>query len=300
MTEPSDLRLELADGRTLGYRVYGDPAGAPMLFLHGTPGSRLKFSIGHEAGKALGLAIVAPDRWGYGLTDPPAQPSLSLFADDMLALARHLHLEHLAVGGVSGGGPYAAAVASRLGRRLTALALISPVGPIADAALAASLPPLHRFCFTVLPHRPRAVAVAFRAFRWSLVRMPRVAGQLTTWRSAWSDKVLIAQPDVAGRLLGSFLEGLRPGTAGPIIDLQIFSRPWNVDLAAIAGPTRLWFGTADTNVPLPAVRALADRIDRCTVTELPGEGHLWISTHYDEVLAWIAAYQRAHAESARP
>ena len=30
-----DHRLRLADGRTLGYRVYGDPAGEPVLFLHG-------------------------------------------------------------------------------------------------------------------------------------------------------------------------------------------------------------------------------------------------------------------------
>ena len=45
--------------------------GTPLLFLHGTPGSRLKFVIGHEAGKQLGLALVAPDRWGYGLSDVP-------------------------------------------------------------------------------------------------------------------------------------------------------------------------------------------------------------------------------------
>ncbi len=67
----ADQVLELGDGRALGFKVYGDPAGAPLLFLHGTPGSRLKFAIGHDAGKELGLAIVAPDRWGYGLSDLP-------------------------------------------------------------------------------------------------------------------------------------------------------------------------------------------------------------------------------------
>jgi hypothetical protein len=50
-----DERLRLPDGRGLGFRVYGDPRGLPVLFLHGTPGSRLKFSIADEAGKALGL-----------------------------------------------------------------------------------------------------------------------------------------------------------------------------------------------------------------------------------------------------
>src|SRR5262245_1618960 len=84
--EIKDQRLRLPDGRRLGLRIYGDPRGLPILFLHGTPGSRLKFSIAHEGGKRLGLAIIAPDRWGYGLTEAPGKPSLRIYADDMAAL----------------------------------------------------------------------------------------------------------------------------------------------------------------------------------------------------------------------
>lgn len=289
-----DQRLQLPDGRTLGFRVYGDPAGMPVLFLHGTPGSRLKFSIAHEAGKTLRLAVVAPDRWGYGLTDAPPLPSLPAFATDMAALMDELGHVRFAVGGISGGGPYAAAVAACLRPRVTALALVSPVGPIADAALGPSLPLLHRFCFTVLPGRPRAVSAAFRVFRWSLAHAPRLAGHLTTWRAAWTDKRLIGRPEVARRILGSFLEGLRPGTAGPNIDLSIFSRPWGVDLTAIAVPARVWIGSADSNVPVAAVRALAQRIPHCVTTELPNEGHLWVSVHHADVLEWVASVVRAN------
>ena len=110
----ADQVLELGDGRALGFKVYGDPAGAPLLFLHGTPGSRLKFAIGHDAGKELGLAIVAPDRWGYGLSDLPDAPSLPAFAADMAALMDHLGHAQFAVGGISGGSPYAASVAAGL------------------------------------------------------------------------------------------------------------------------------------------------------------------------------------------
>lgn len=295
MSPDADRTLVLPDGRTLGYRVWGDPRGAQLLFLHGTPGSRLKFSIAHETGRELGLSIVAPDRWGYGLTDAPAAPSLAAFAADMAALMDAQGQRRFAVGGISGGGPYAAAVAACLPDRVTALALISPVGPIADAGLGRSLPPIHRLCFTVLPGRPRIVGAAMRAFRWSLARAPRLAGQLTTWRAAWTDKALIARPEVAQRLLSSFLEGLRPGTDGPVVDLGIFSRPWGVDLAAISAPTRLWVGMRDTNVPLTAVRALAERIPACDLVELEGEGHLWVSVNYPEVLRWAASAVRAPA-----
>ena len=288
-----DRSLHLADGRRLGYRIYGDPAGLPVLFLHGTPGSRLKFSIAHPSGRELKLAIVAPDRWGYGLTEAPERPGLAGFAEEMAALMDHLGHRRFAVGGISGGGPYAAAVAACLPARVTALALVSPVGPIADAGLGAKLTPLHRLCFTVLPQRPRTVSAAMRAFRWSLKHTPRLAGHLTTWRAARPDKRLIRRSEVRQRLLGSFSEGLRPGTMGPTIDLGIFSRPWQVNLEAIAAPARLWIGGRDSNVPLPAVRALAERIAGCIVTDLPDAGHLWVSLHHGEVLAWVAAATRA-------
>lgn len=290
-----DCSLRLADGRRLGYAVFGDPAGAPLLFLHGTPGSRLKFAVADSAGKALGLSIVAPDRWGYGLTEAPSALSLATFAADMAALMDHVGHRRFAVGGISGGGPYAAAVAACLGSRVTSLALISPVGLIADAGLGPDLPFMHRFCFTMLPRLRHVTSGAFRVFRWTLAHAPRIAGQLTTWRAARIDKAIIARREISSPLLGSFREGLRTGLTGPVIDLDIFSRPWGVDLARVTAPARLWIGTEDTNVPLAGAHALARAIGTCNVVTLPGEGHLWIAVHYEEVLAWAARVAREAA-----
>ena len=36
--------ITLADNRKLGYSIYGDPGGFPMLFFHGWPGTRLDIS----------------------------------------------------------------------------------------------------------------------------------------------------------------------------------------------------------------------------------------------------------------
>jgi pimeloyl-ACP methyl ester carboxylesterase len=291
-----DQVLVLSDGRALGFKVYGDPAGAPLLFLHGTPGSRLKFAIGHDAGKELGLAIVAPDRWGYGLSDAPGAPTLPAFAADMAALMDHLGHSQFAVGGISGGGPYAASVAAGLPSRVTALALASPMGPIAGRR---SLARFHRFAFTVLPGSPLAIAAVFALFRASLQCSPRLAAQLATLRAGAGDKALLARPDIAHWLLGSFREGLRRSVAGPVYDLQLFSRGWGVDLGAIRASARLWIGTADTAVPLSAARLLARSIPGCAVTELPAEGHFWVAANYRDVLDWVAATVGARPEARR-
>ena len=41
-TTMTDKTIRLPDGRHLGYAEYGDPEGVPLLFFHGTPGSRLQ------------------------------------------------------------------------------------------------------------------------------------------------------------------------------------------------------------------------------------------------------------------
>lgn len=303
MTAASDVpdrRLRLADGRTLGYRIYGNPEGTPLVFLHGTPGARVKFIIGHHAGRVLDLALIAPDRWGYGLTDPHPAPSLSAFADDVAQLADHLGHARFAVGGISGGAPYACAVAARLPSRTVALALISPMGPIDGAVLTPPLPALQRFSFGVLPQRPRTVARIFRAFRFCARHAPYLALQLATLRSCRDDKALITQPAVSAPLLASFEEGLRPGMAGPITDLALFAAPWNIDFSAITSPTRLWMGTRDPTVPAAGVRALIERIPGCRLIELPDAGHFWVAANYAQVLTWIVAELRrdaAHAVS---
>lgn len=283
----ADQVIRLGDGRTLGYCVWGDPGGRPLLFLHGTPGSRLQLSMTHARSRELGLALIAPDRWGYGLSDAPATPLLPAFAADMAALMDHLGHRRFAVGGVSGGGPYATAVAALLRDRVTALALISPVGPIADAGCLGALPPFQRFCFGTLPRLPSVITGVFGVFRWTIEHAPHLAAHLAILRGGRADKQVMATPHARARLLGSFREGLRPGMRGPVIDLAVFSRPWGVDPGLVSAPAHLWLGTADTAVPLIAARMLAARIPGCISAELEDEGHLWVAINYSRVLDWI-------------
>lgn len=60
----------LPDGRKLGYADYGDPNGKPILYQHGTPGSRMEATRYHALGKELGLRVVSLDRPGYGWSTP--------------------------------------------------------------------------------------------------------------------------------------------------------------------------------------------------------------------------------------
>jgi len=53
------------DGRRLAYEVMGDPAGFPVMVLHGTPGSSRQLAGLDELARDRGVAVIAPDRAGY-------------------------------------------------------------------------------------------------------------------------------------------------------------------------------------------------------------------------------------------
>ena len=251
------------------------------------PGSRLKFSVTDGPARDLGLRVIAPDRWGYGGTDVHPAPTLAAYADDVGALADRLGIGRFAVLGVSGGGPYTAAVAAKFPDRVLAAALVAPVGPIAGEP-DSEITRFHRFCFGAFATSHYPARVVFGAYRRIIRASPGLAMRVATARVGPKDRETLAAPGVLTRLADTFREGLREGAEGPGIDLDLFSRPWGVPLANVRAPACLWIGTDDRNVPISAARRLASRIAGCEIVILPEEGHFWIALHYGDVLDWIA------------
>jgi pimeloyl-ACP methyl ester carboxylesterase len=284
---PVERMCRLSDGRQITIRETGDARGRPVIVLHGTPGSRLKFDAAGLAAGELGLRLIAPDRWGYGGTSSHPSPTLPVYADDIAALADWLRIDRFAVMGVSGGGPYAASVAASLGDRIDALALVAPVGPIAgldDVRLRA----FHRFCFGRFARSPASIAVVFAGLRRLLKVAPDLAMKLAMLDASPADRKVLATRGVEQRLARTFATGLEPGTSGPVTDLALFSRSWNVPLGNVSAEARIWIGTADRNVPISAVERLGRDLPRCSVEWLQGAGHLWVALNYAEVLGWIS------------
>jgi len=119
-----DATVTLPDGRRLAYTEWGLPDGKPLLYFHGTPGSRL-WCPDEDATAAAGVRLIAPDRPGFGRSDPQEGRTLADWPKDVEALADALHISSFAVVGVSGGGAYAAACAALIPRRLSGVAVVS-------------------------------------------------------------------------------------------------------------------------------------------------------------------------------
>ena len=132
MAPQSDNQIKLRDGRRLGYAEFGDPRGKPVLFFHGYPGSRWDGAETGHAAEHVGVRLIAPDRPGMGLSDYQPNRRLLDWPQDVLELTNVLELDHFAVIGYSGGGPYALACAFQLDTRLSAVGVIAGIGPLTE------------------------------------------------------------------------------------------------------------------------------------------------------------------------
>lgn len=278
-----ERHLTLRNGRRVSLAEYGDAAGMPVFALHGTPGSRLKFSSIAPAATRHGLRIIAPDRWGYGDTDAVRRPTLSGYAADILELADRHGIERFALLGISGGGPYAAVAANLAGERLTRLALVSPVGPV-RLTEPREISRFHRFCFLALPHLPLLPRAAFEAFRLLLACAPATALRLSTAASV--DRQVLRNANHRRAFVETFRLGFTRSAQGPALDVTAFAGSWEI-ASHPAGQARLWIGSNDLNVPVAAARTLA-HLTGAHLVELPAAGHYWFSEHHDAVLGWLA------------
>ncbi len=299
---PADHTLHLRNGRRFAWREYGMALGRPVLALHGTPGSRFMYAMAHDAAVRANLRLIAPDRWAYGLTDPHPRPSLSAWAEDAAAFADALKLERFSVLGLSGGGPYATAAAAVLGDRVDALALVVPVGPIvgplAGPDALRGIGTRHRFSFTVAGPRPWLIRSAFATFAAMLRVAPGPTVRSLGLGTCEADRKLLATTGLQDHLARTFSAGLAPGALGSVIDLQIYSSPWDINPESITARTRIWIGEGDGIVPNPAITRLAQLIPGAETMCLENQGHFWIAPAHAQVLNWLNGENKETAPSA--
>jgi pimeloyl-ACP methyl ester carboxylesterase len=107
---------------TLHYSDQGK--GPPLMLVHGFP---LDNRMWHNQLEPLSRnhRLIAPDLRGFGQSAPGPSPfTIESLADDLLALARHLHLDKFALAGLSMGGYIALAYVAKYQSTLQSLILL--------------------------------------------------------------------------------------------------------------------------------------------------------------------------------
>ena len=290
--------MELPDGRELAWLELGDPAGPPVFGLHGTPGSRRHLVIDEKPVLAAGVRLICVDRPGYGLSTYKPGRTLREFPSDILALADHLGIDRFSVVGISGGGPHAAVCAAHLPDRVHAVALASGVGPLAEPGAEEGMLGLNRLMTRVARGFPWIVLPFYALSTVVTRRWPERAMRTFRRQLPEPDAQVLARPEVSAAFADDLRHASRTAARAAVQDFALFARDWGFLLEDIRVPVHLWQGDRDRNVPAAHARLQAGRIPGAILHECPGEGHMLVVDHVEEILRVITAPQPGSGASA--
>jgi len=267
--------FHLPDGRQLAWAEWGPADGRPVLSLHGTPGSS-RYCEDAVATAEMGVRLIAPDRPGFGDSDPMPGRSLVDTADDVLALMAALDVKSMPIVGISSGVPFAMACAVRRPEAVMALALVAGDAPLDELPPAAGAEAAQ---YRERIARRRADPVSARAdllenTRWFAERPESILDNANAGdTSDEPDAVMRRTPEFREAFLPMLRHAAKQGSAGWVDDSLAITLPWGFSPLDIRCPTTVWFGDRDFMASRRDSEHLAAVIPGARLVVVPNEGH---------------------------
>lgn len=287
MAAPPSIRLP--DGRRLAYDDVGDRSGQPVVYLHGTPDSRLARHPDDALAEAAGVRLLAVDRPGAGDSDPDPRPSLSALGDDLAHLLDALGIERAAILAWSSGGLAALAVAAHRPGRVERLVLVGTVPPVEayrDERVLGALG-AHRRAFVELALEVPAAELAAELAP-HLVPQPLTPdlarAHVLEGAGEHGRAELAAVPGAVDQMARALEAAVRQGCDGLEADLARQLQR-GLDVAHVAAPARLVHGTLDGVSPPEVGEWLAARLPDARLEVVEGGAHHLLFPRWAELLA---------------
>lgn len=281
--------VELADGRSLALDDVGDPGGPAVIYIHGTPDSRIARHPDDSLATALGIRLIAIDRPGFGWSPPHDAATPSTFGDDLGTVAEQLDLDDVAVLAWSAGAVWALGIAARqpaLVRRALIVGGLVPAPAYDDPAVRAAAGEAR--LAVVEAAEEMGADLAAEMIAPMLVPDPPTLELALEHLDASHDATTKAElAAVAGSELlmaEAMLDAVRQGTAGLVRDMAVQLGDLDLDLGAVACPVEVVQGELDRTCPPEFGRWYAANVPHGHLRVVPGAGHALLLTHWSELL----------------
>lgn len=256
------------------YRSVGQ--GPAVLVLNGGH-TNCHSPLGHEAFfLAQGYQLIVPSRPGYGRTPASTGKRADAFADALVHLLDHLHLDRVIVVGISAGGPTALQLAGRHPERVSKVILQNAA---IDGRYASGMIRFGTYVF----FNPVLEGVVWAAFRGLGRVAPQAAlkslmGGLTKLPI---DQVLSMMSPQQQQAALAFLQASRSGS-GFLHDIHHHCG----DLGRVTAPVLFLISRYDGLVDSSHAAYVQDHIPQAHLFVAEAESHLmWFSTHDHEIQA---------------
>ena len=300
VTHPAPRLFPLPSGPTIAVAEYGAPDGTPVFFFHGWPSARVQGALLDDAGRAVGVRVLAVDRPGVGASTPQPGRRLLDWPALLRELAAALGLERVRVLGVSGGGPYALAAAWGAPELVETAAVVCGAPPLAELGRN-GLTPAYRILLA-LHGRSRGTMRLFFRLLHPIASASAPGWMLTMLRGALRgpDKAVLEDAALSQLCYDGFRYAWGGHRDGVFEDAEIYTQPWGFPLEDVRRPVRMWHGTEDHNFSFRLAESVAARLPQCALRIVPNEGHYSLPIlHAREILADLLAAPASSPDEVR-
>jgi len=286
MPEPELLEtVNLSDGRSMSFASFGDPAGRPVFYFHGFPGSRFEPQSNHEEYLKAGIRLLALDRPGMGQSSRKSKRKLLDWPDDVVEVAKILNLKKFSVLGVSGGGPYALACARAIPGYLDKVTVACGLGPMDAPNATSGMMLSNRILFSYGQFFPPLLRLSVSLMVRQLSSKPVKGFEKFIEGLPEPDRLVLSGTNAQELVLASAIEGVRQGSKSLLEEIRIYSKFWGFELSDLNVPVSLFQGEADIDVPASMARYQAELIPNCELNLYPADGHFsLLVNHIDEII----------------
>jgi pimeloyl-ACP methyl ester carboxylesterase len=232
----------------------------------------------------LGIRLMVPDRPGYGGSDPHLGRTFTAWTRDLADLMDAQGIPRFTILGFSLGAIYAMACAHALAGRVGAIGLAGTLAPgIADHQ--AGMAPAVFQLYQAGKDGPEGLAEALAPLRGA----PEALLEAMKAAMPLPEQAMLVDPDLGPAFRSICVEALRQGGIGMAEDFAMAAADWGFDPADVELPVLLWHGMEDRNAPPSMARALQARLPSGRLQVFPGEGHLCLYGHWEEILETLAS-----------
>jgi pimeloyl-ACP methyl ester carboxylesterase len=288
-------RKSVAPGTVVEYAEFGDPNGVPAVFFHGFIGSVHQASKADAAAKTAGLRIIAPHRPGVGGSTAITAQAITGAVQPTIQLLQLLGITRCSSIGVSGGAPYALALAAVEPQLVKNIVLASPLGPLVSHQIRRDMKTVLRLLLAMglfgqagragMQNILRLKQKKFtRDLPVAVLEFVQQVSPADSWRFAdnidGALDMFVADHQIALQH--------RSSTAQLSLELARYWK-WGFDLTEVPPvPCSIWHGQDDTLVPLASAQYLANKMPHAVLKTVTG-GHFAMLGQLDDMCRFAAA-----------
>lgn len=267
------------DERTSYYIDEGTPGQRVVVYIGGQGTSLESFQLTEFARttrEQLGLRVISVERNGFGQSAFDPDLGYDDYVNEVQAVLDHLDVDRFVVMSISGGGAYAAHLASAMPDRIISL----------HAAAASPL---------TLPTRPAPQGCEQTMKQRNTANERSTHNPLLWWGVPGSPVLLVPgwQDRAYSDATRSFYLGGQLGNPSALSHESALpcGAKAVADTTNITAPAYLYWGGADEVVPVSAMKAWKAALPNVAkATVYPGEGHTVQYRHWDQILVDMAGH----------